>query len=255
MTRDHFVINRPPGIRQPVSKHVKHVPKHRGAPPRHALVAGASQGAAQHRDPVLGRRRRHRCDGRRRTADQPGRHDQCPAGDLRRDAAPGRRLRGLARRRHPQRRRSGAARGRARRPGARRCRARPTGATRPTRSRRRLWPPTAYAPSPAQQDLSDADPRDDRPGPAGGVRVLARPVHLPRLALHPRVQLERLRRQPHPRPPTASRRRCPARRWPSVGPDWETNPVTQIRWGLGYIQDRYGTPCGAWSHSQGHGWY
>jgi hypothetical protein len=31
--------------------------------------------------------------------------------------------------------------------------------------------------------------------------------------------------------------------------------VTQIRWGLGYIEDRYGSPCGAWAHSQARGWY
>jgi hypothetical protein len=47
----------------------------------------------------------------------------------------------------------------------------------------------------------------------------------------------------------------PGSKMASAGSDWETNPVTQIRWGLGYIQDRYGSPCGAWAHSQGHGWY
>jgi hypothetical protein len=47
----------------------------------------------------------------------------------------------------------------------------------------------------------------------------------------------------------------PGSKMASVGSDWQTNPVTQIRWGLGYIQDRYGSPCGAWAHSQGHGWY
>jgi len=47
----------------------------------------------------------------------------------------------------------------------------------------------------------------------------------------------------------------PGSKMSSAGADWATNPVTQIRWGLGYIQDRYGSPCGAWSHSQGHGWY
>jgi hypothetical protein len=47
----------------------------------------------------------------------------------------------------------------------------------------------------------------------------------------------------------------PGSKMSSAGTDWETNPVTQIRWGLGYIQDRYGSPCGAWAHSQGHGWY
>jgi hypothetical protein len=47
----------------------------------------------------------------------------------------------------------------------------------------------------------------------------------------------------------------PGSKMATVAPDWRTNPVTQIRWGLGYIEDRYGSPCGAWGHSQGHGWY
>jgi hypothetical protein len=47
----------------------------------------------------------------------------------------------------------------------------------------------------------------------------------------------------------------PGSKMASAGPDWATNPVTQIRWGLGYIEDRYGSPCGAWGHSQSYGWY
>lgn len=47
----------------------------------------------------------------------------------------------------------------------------------------------------------------------------------------------------------------PGSKMASVGPDWATNPVTQITWGLGYIQDRYGSPCAAWGHSQARGWY
>ncbi len=31
----------------------------------------------------------------------------------------------------------------------------------------------------------------------------------------------------------------------SAGPHWQTDAATQIRWGLGYIADRYGTPCKA----------
>ena len=42
----------------------------------------------------------------------------------------------------------------------------------------------------------------------------------------------------------------PGSKMASAGPDWATNPVTQITWGLGYIQDRYGSPCGAWGHSE-----
>ena len=47
----------------------------------------------------------------------------------------------------------------------------------------------------------------------------------------------------------------PGRRMASFGADWRTNPVTQIRWGLDYVSDRYGAPCGAWSFKRSHGWY
>jgi len=47
----------------------------------------------------------------------------------------------------------------------------------------------------------------------------------------------------------------PGSKMASAGADWETNPATQISWGLGYIGGRYGTPCGAWGHSQSTGWY
>ncbi|MET0734597.1 MAG: lytic transglycosylase domain-containing protein [Microbacterium sp.] len=47
----------------------------------------------------------------------------------------------------------------------------------------------------------------------------------------------------------------PGSKMASVGADWETNPATQIAWGLGYIGARYGSPCGAWDHSQRKGWY
>jgi hypothetical protein len=47
----------------------------------------------------------------------------------------------------------------------------------------------------------------------------------------------------------------PAGKMASAGSDWRTNPVTQMKWGLDYIEDRYGTPCGAWGHSESTGWY
>jgi hypothetical protein len=37
--------------------------------------------------------------------------------------------------------------------------------------------------------------------------------------------------------------------------DYMTSAEAQIRWGLEYIQDTYGTPCSAWSFKQGNGWY
>ena len=47
----------------------------------------------------------------------------------------------------------------------------------------------------------------------------------------------------------------PAAKMASAGADWATNPETQIRWGLGYIDARYGSPCAAWEHSEQKNWY
>ncbi len=47
----------------------------------------------------------------------------------------------------------------------------------------------------------------------------------------------------------------PGSKMASAGADWQTNPATQIAWGLGYISGRYGNACGAWAHSQSTGWY
>jgi hypothetical protein len=34
-----------------------------------------------------------------------------------------------------------------------------------------------------------------------------------------------------------------------------SSPSAQIRWGLGYIAARYGTPCAAWAHEEADSWY
>jgi hypothetical protein len=47
----------------------------------------------------------------------------------------------------------------------------------------------------------------------------------------------------------------PAIKMQTAGADWRTNPQTQVRWGLGYIQARYGTPEKAWEHELAYGWY
>jgi hypothetical protein len=47
----------------------------------------------------------------------------------------------------------------------------------------------------------------------------------------------------------------PGSKMSSAGPNWQDNAETQIRWGLGYIKSRYGSPCAAWSYKQGAGWY
>jgi uncharacterized protein YabE (DUF348 family) len=47
----------------------------------------------------------------------------------------------------------------------------------------------------------------------------------------------------------------PGDKMAAYGSDWQTNPSTQIKWGLAYIAGRYGTPCDAWSFWQSNGWY
>ena len=47
----------------------------------------------------------------------------------------------------------------------------------------------------------------------------------------------------------------PGSKMASAGADWKTNPETQIKWGLKYIDKRYETPCGAWSAFKKKGWY
>lgn len=47
----------------------------------------------------------------------------------------------------------------------------------------------------------------------------------------------------------------PGSKMATAGADWQTNPATQIKWGLGYIQSTYGDPCSAWSFWQAHGYY
>ncbi|MQS39404.1 lytic transglycosylase domain-containing protein [Streptomyces katsurahamanus] len=47
----------------------------------------------------------------------------------------------------------------------------------------------------------------------------------------------------------------PGGKMASAGSDWQTNPETQIEWGLDYMKDRYGSPCAAWSAWQTQGWY
>lgn len=47
----------------------------------------------------------------------------------------------------------------------------------------------------------------------------------------------------------------PGSKMSSAGRDWARNPETQIRWGLGYIRARYGTPANAYGFFRSHSWY
>ena len=62
----------------------------------------------------------------------------------------------------------------------------------------------------------------------------------------PQLVVGRARHPPGPARPSKMAR---------YGEDYLTNPGPQIRWGLDYIRNRYGTPCGAWSFWQANRWY
>ncbi|MEH0579452.1 MULTISPECIES: transglycosylase SLT domain-containing protein [Streptomyces] len=47
----------------------------------------------------------------------------------------------------------------------------------------------------------------------------------------------------------------PGNKMASAGSDWQTNAATQIKWGLDYMNSRYGSPLAAWSFWQANGWY
>jgi hypothetical protein len=47
----------------------------------------------------------------------------------------------------------------------------------------------------------------------------------------------------------------PGSKMASFGADWATNPETQIKWGLSYIDSVYGSPSAALASSHSRGWY
>lgn len=47
----------------------------------------------------------------------------------------------------------------------------------------------------------------------------------------------------------------PGSKMASVGKNWRSNPMTQIKWGLSYIKAVYKSPCRAWSHWKSRHWY
>jgi hypothetical protein len=47
----------------------------------------------------------------------------------------------------------------------------------------------------------------------------------------------------------------PGSKMAAFGADWQNDYRVQIRWGLSYIRGSYGSPCGAWAHSNAYNWY
>ncbi|WP_433344300.1 transglycosylase SLT domain-containing protein [Streptomyces sp. CA-253872] len=47
----------------------------------------------------------------------------------------------------------------------------------------------------------------------------------------------------------------PGSKMASAGADWHENAGTQIKWGIQYMTERYGSPAAAWDFWQAHHWY
>lgn len=47
----------------------------------------------------------------------------------------------------------------------------------------------------------------------------------------------------------------PPSKMATAGPDWRTNPWTQLRWMRGYVNGRYHGACAAWAFWQTNHWY
>ncbi|NEA43300.1 transglycosylase SLT domain-containing protein [Streptomyces sp. SID11385] len=47
----------------------------------------------------------------------------------------------------------------------------------------------------------------------------------------------------------------PGSKMASAGADWHENAGTQVKWGIQYMTERYGSPAAAWDFWQTHHWY
>ena len=47
----------------------------------------------------------------------------------------------------------------------------------------------------------------------------------------------------------------PGSKMAAFGSNWRYSPLTQVKWGLSYVNSRYGSGCDAWAFWQSHGWY
>ena len=47
----------------------------------------------------------------------------------------------------------------------------------------------------------------------------------------------------------------PGDKMATFGSNWRTSPLTQVKWGIWYVNSRYGSACGAWDHIVEYAWY
>jgi hypothetical protein len=47
----------------------------------------------------------------------------------------------------------------------------------------------------------------------------------------------------------------PGSKMAAFGSNWRYSPLTQVKWGLWYVNSRYGSACAAYNFWKAHGWY
>lgn len=47
----------------------------------------------------------------------------------------------------------------------------------------------------------------------------------------------------------------PGNKMAAFGSNWRTSPLTQVKWGIWYVNNRYGSACGAYAFWSQHHWY
>jgi hypothetical protein len=47
----------------------------------------------------------------------------------------------------------------------------------------------------------------------------------------------------------------PGSKMAAFGSNWRTSPITQVKWGIWYVNSRYGSACQALAFWKSHGWY
>ncbi len=47
----------------------------------------------------------------------------------------------------------------------------------------------------------------------------------------------------------------PGNKMQAFGSNWRYSPLTQVKWGMWYVKDRYGSACGALAFWDSQGWY
>lgn len=94
---------------------------------------------------------------------------------------------------------------------------------------------------------------------AGSVQQIAAGMFGPQYGCAANIITRESNWNPHATNPTSGAyglaQALPGSKMAAAGPDWATNPATQLAWMRDYVDSRYGGACAAWAFWQAHHWY